>query len=222
MTASNATPAIAATLTMVRNCILVLKANCDGASSIDGAGFSKFDTQAGRDFAERIQANKHFTAKQYAYMGALCVKYRRQLQSVSGFNEAAVKALVKELRDGTTDTLTVIKALQTPVATSPDANTNSVPAPAPNGNDFVESQGVFERYSNSGMAMLIKFGGRKEWIPCSVVHPDDKMQQGVETVFRVKRWTAETKDLPLPRKVPAANSAPAPASARVVVTHVIE
>lgn len=208
MTSSTATPAIAATIALIKNCILRLKANCDGASSHDGAGFSKFDTQAGHDFAHRIQAGRLFSPKQFAYMGSLCVKYRGQLRGVDGWNEDAIKEFIASVKDGTF----------TDIAEQIQPAKQEAPATKP-GSEFVETQGVFVKYSTSGAAMHVLFNGnRKEWIPCSQVHADDKLQQGVETVFRVPRWIVEQKNLPAPRVV----AAPAPVAPRAIVTHVIE
>ena len=53
----------------------IIAGMCDGARVLDGAGFSKVDTQIGHDLAER----SFLTPKQAVLGKRICTKYRRQL-----------------------------------------------------------------------------------------------------------------------------------------------
>ena len=52
---------------------------CNGASTWDGAGFSKFDTHFGHSLAERFQQGRPWTVKQAEAALKLLRKYRNQL-----------------------------------------------------------------------------------------------------------------------------------------------
>ena len=69
----------ASAIEMVFNCILFLAGRCNGASSYDGAGFSKFDVEMGHSFASKIEQGYNFTPRMLAAAHRLCVKYRKQL-----------------------------------------------------------------------------------------------------------------------------------------------
>ncbi len=203
MTTSTATPAIAATLDMVRNCILALRSECDGAASWDGAGFSKFDRQAGHDFADKIREGRNFSPKQFAYMASLCVKYRKQLSAnVKEFDEAACKALIEAVKSGNFAT--------------PEAPAKKEAAPDP-GKEFVATFGAFVKNSDSGKVTRINFGNsRFEWVPNSSIHPDDALALATRmpVEFRVHRWIFDEKRLPAaPRHQPGLARAAAAATA---------
>jgi hypothetical protein len=71
--------------------ICFLSAQCDGANSIDGAGFNKNDAYTGHSFAQKIKQDDYiFTGKQIAFMARLCNKYRRQLEA-AGFDLNLIK-----------------------------------------------------------------------------------------------------------------------------------
>ncbi len=89
------TQEIATSLEMVRNGMLYLSGHCDGAASVDGEGFAKFDTGIGHDFAQKILKKWTFTNKQYAYMAKLCIKYRRQLLQIAQELMVILKANLK-------------------------------------------------------------------------------------------------------------------------------
>ena len=59
--------------------ILTLAGVCNGASTWDGAGFSKVDTAFGHSLAERAQQGRAWTEKQAAGALKLINKYRKQI-----------------------------------------------------------------------------------------------------------------------------------------------
>ena len=59
--------------------ILTLAGVCNGASTWDGAGFSKMDTAFGHSLAERAQQGRPWTARQAQGALKLITKYRRQI-----------------------------------------------------------------------------------------------------------------------------------------------
>ena len=67
--------------------IMTLAGMCNGASSWDGAGFSKMDTAFGHSLAERAAQGRAWTEKQAQGALKLINKYRRQIGG-----EAAIKA----------------------------------------------------------------------------------------------------------------------------------
>mgnify|MGYP001568891805 CR=1 FL=1 len=60
----------------IRTAILTLAGRCDGARTRDGAGFNRYDTEAGHALASRIETGE---AIDLAYAMRLASKYRRQL-----------------------------------------------------------------------------------------------------------------------------------------------
>jgi hypothetical protein len=52
---------------------------CDGASSLDNAGFNKADSFSGKRIAAKIQAGHGLTESEVAKAIKFCVKYQRQL-----------------------------------------------------------------------------------------------------------------------------------------------
>lgn len=176
-------------LESIRNSILFLSGHCDGASSFDDIGFSKFDTQPGNNFAQGIQRGYKFSVKQYIYMAKLAIKYRRQLHEMQGYDEIAIKELLAEMqKEG-------FKLPETETAT-PQINP---------GKEYVYTHGIFVRQSTSGLATQIKFADLLIWIPNSAIHPDDKLNRW-DTVFRVQKWIYDEKKLPQVI-MPAAKSA---------------
>lgn len=59
--------------------ICMLSAMCDGASSIDSAGFSLYDSSFGHSLANQARKGRPWTEKQASAAVKLIVKYQRQL-----------------------------------------------------------------------------------------------------------------------------------------------
>lgn len=67
----------------VTKALEILDANCDGARSIDGAGFNKLDTTFGRSLAEQVRNGHHLSLAQQVSAVKMIQKYRlTQLLSI--------------------------------------------------------------------------------------------------------------------------------------------
>jgi hypothetical protein len=65
----------AESIAAIHQCLKMLAGCCDGARTLDGAGFNKLDTEFGRSLAE----SSHLSQKQAEYGRKLIGKYHRQL-----------------------------------------------------------------------------------------------------------------------------------------------
>jgi len=58
---------------------LALASNCDGAKSIDGKGFNKFDVDFGKAMAAKVANGKELTRTEYTDIRKMLQKYKKQL-----------------------------------------------------------------------------------------------------------------------------------------------
>jgi len=63
----------------VQDAILILAANCDGASKKDDAGFNSFDTAFGKSMAQWIQTKGDLTPNQFKAAWKMATFYKRQI-----------------------------------------------------------------------------------------------------------------------------------------------
>jgi P4 family phage/plasmid primase-like protien len=69
--------------------------NCDNASSRDGIGFNKHDTEFGNKMAAKIAKGGQLTAKEYLRVGRMLLKYHKQLAAIGITKEHLELALEK-------------------------------------------------------------------------------------------------------------------------------
>lgn len=63
----------------IKTALLFLNGQCDGASSVDGHGFNKFDASFGRSLAEQIKRTESLSQIQQASALKMLEKYKKQL-----------------------------------------------------------------------------------------------------------------------------------------------
>jgi hypothetical protein len=147
--------------------IIFLASRCNGATSEDGAGFSKFDARTGHDLAEKLVRFENFASeKQLAFAQKICNKYRRQLDE-GGFSLAEIKAEVFEA-----------------VERAPRA------APA----DGVILAAIVS-HSQSGKAIRIAQGGRCTWVPVSQIKNRAPTETFGVFAFTLPAWVIADKGL---------------------------
>lgn len=77
-------PSVDDPLECIEEALVFLASACDGASSKDGSGFSKFDAEFGESLVTRIQEGKRLTPKQYKKALDMLGKYENT--QLSGFS----------------------------------------------------------------------------------------------------------------------------------------
>jgi hypothetical protein len=147
--------------------IIFLASRCDGASSVDGEGFARFDAQTGRDLAKKLVRFECFASeKQLAFAQKICNKYRRQLDE-AGYDLAEIK-------------------------NEEFVPTERAPRVAP-ANVVIIAKVI--SMSASGKAIRISQSGRSTWVPMSQIISREVTDTYNVDAFTIPAWIAADKGL---------------------------
>ena len=104
----------------VEEAILYLDSCCDGATTTDGAGFSKYDVEAGKRLANKIRSGEKLNKSEKRKAMRLAHKYRKQLEAAGIDHEAAIKEAEKDTKSASTKLVEFVSSSNSELWHSPE------------------------------------------------------------------------------------------------------